>query len=208
MQDDFRVSSQADAEPRPALGRLRALDRGGRPAVELRRVDRPVRGRLRQRGHRRASRSAATCRPTRRATSARGFGFAYDVDGRRHDDRPRRLRRLLELHAGRHVVVEGAEPAVPAVDGARRPTHVRDQPAALGRPAAAPGGRPDPAGGRAARGRSSTSTSATRYAHQLERQRPAAARHELHGRARLRRARGAARCCSRATRTRRRRSWA
>jgi hypothetical protein len=39
---------------------------------------------------------------------------------------PRRLRRLLELHARWHVVVEGAEPAVPAVDGADhvgRPDH-------------------------------------------------------------------------------------
>ena len=39
---------------------------------------------------------------------------------------PRRLRRVLELHARRHLVVQGAEPAVPAVDGAhdqRRPDH-------------------------------------------------------------------------------------
>ena len=46
VQDDFRVTQPADAEPRPALGRVRAVDREGRPAVELRRGDRPVRRRL------------------------------------------------------------------------------------------------------------------------------------------------------------------
>ena len=38
----------------------------------------------------------------------------------RQDRRPRRLRHLLELHPRRHLVVEGAEPAVPAVDVAQR----------------------------------------------------------------------------------------
>ena len=66
---------------------------------------------------------------------------------RRPHDHPRRLRRLLELLARRHVVVEGAEPAVPAVDGAD--DHARpDHPARAGRPAAAAGSRPEPSVGR------------------------------------------------------------
>ena len=40
VQDDFRVSQQADAEPRPALRRLPAVGRDRRPPVELRRDDR------------------------------------------------------------------------------------------------------------------------------------------------------------------------
>ena len=40
VQDDFRVELQAHPQPRPALGPLRPLDRGGRPAVELRSRDR------------------------------------------------------------------------------------------------------------------------------------------------------------------------
>ena len=53
------------------------------------------------------------------------LGFAYDLDGERQDDRPRRLRAVLELHARRHLLVEGAEPAVPAGAGARRRTSGR-----------------------------------------------------------------------------------
>ena len=76
--------------------------------------------------------------------------------------RPRRLRHLLELHARRHLVVQGAEPAVPAVHRAERRirpptastccsgTACRRRPASI-RPARRP----------ARRGRSSTSTSAT-----------------------------------------------
>ena len=103
---------------------------------------------------------------------------------RRADDHPRRLRHVLELHAGRHVFVEGAEPAVPAVDGADH--DVRHEPAAVGRAAAASGRRPEPGAGR---------IDAVDLRHQLPRrlfaelelQRPAAVRHELHGRSRLRR---------------------
>ena len=80
----------------------------------------------------------------------------------RQDRRPRRLRHLLELHARRHLVVEGAEPAVPAVHGADADADgLRHQPAAEGRPAGASGRRSEPSGRRARRGRSSTSTSAT-----------------------------------------------
>ena len=85
----------------------------------------------------------------------------------RQDARPRRLRGVLELHARRHLVVQGAEPAVPAVHGADDlADRLRHQPAAEGRPAAASGRRPEPAAVRHARARSSTSTSATRYARQ------------------------------------------
>ena len=75
------------------------------------------------------------------------FGFAYDLDRQRQDAGPRRLRRVLELHARRHVVVEGAEPAVPAVDGADAdPDRLRRQPAPPGRPAGASRRRSEPAG--------------------------------------------------------------
>ena len=112
-------------------------------------------------------------------------------DRQRQDDRPRRLRRVLELHARRHLVVEGAEPAVPPVD--RRRDHDASAPTLLleGRPAAASRRRsrpPRPAG--STRSASSTSTSATRYAQQLEPQHAAAARHQLHARGRLRRLAG------------------
>ena len=41
-------------------------------------------------------------------------------DRQRQDARPRRLRRVLELLARRHFILQGAEPAVPAVDVAQR----------------------------------------------------------------------------------------
>ena len=53
VQDDFRVDLQAHPQPRPALGRVRSLGRGGRSAVELRPFHGPVRGRLRRRRDRR-----------------------------------------------------------------------------------------------------------------------------------------------------------
>ena len=46
------------------------------------------------------------------------LGFAYDLTGDGSTRRPRRLRRVLELHARRHVLVEGAKPAVPPGAGA------------------------------------------------------------------------------------------
>ena len=62
--------------------------------------------------------------------------------------RPRRRRDVLELHAGRHVVVQGPEPAVPPVDGAHRGAEhqllERSQDARLRRPAAPAGRRPTP----------------------------------------------------------------
>ena len=78
-------------------------------------------------------------------------------------DPPRRRGQVLELHPGRHVVVQGAEPAVPAVDGAHGLTeHERTRRASRSRTAC----RPRRASTRTARpreppGRSSTSTSAT-----------------------------------------------
>ena len=160
------VEQQADPEPGPALGRVRALGRDRRPAVELRRDDR----------------HSSWWPPTTPTldgvkvgrylqTYSKGdlgprFGFAYDVIGTGTHDRPRRRRGVLELHAGRHVVVQGPEPAVPPVDGAHRGAEhellERPQDARLGRPAAAAGRRPDAAARRRApRARSSTSTSAT-----------------------------------------------
>ena len=54
------------------------------------------------------------------ATSVRASALPTTSTATASTHRARRLRRLLELHARRHVVVEGAEPAVPAVDGAER----------------------------------------------------------------------------------------
>ena len=55
----------------------------------------------------------------------------------RQEPRPRRLRRVLELLARRHLVLQGAEPAVPAVHVAEPDAdRLRQQPAALDRPAA------------------------------------------------------------------------
>ena len=110
---------QADAQSRPALGRLSALGRNRGPAVELRRDDRQVRRRVRQRDDRRRRRSAAICRPTRRRHRSAARLRVRRLR-RRQDAGPRRLRHVLELLARRHVLVEGAEPAVPAVDGAER----------------------------------------------------------------------------------------
>ena len=133
------------------------------------------------------------------------FGFAYDVRGDGTDDRPRRLRRVLELHARRHLVVEGAEPAVPAVDGAdrRRP---RTAPTCCSRTACRRLRASTRTGRRRARrGRSSTSTSATptRGNWNINVQRALGTNYMA--RSRLRRLAAAGRCCSRATRTRRRR---
>ncbi len=41
------------------------------------------------------------------------LGFAYDINGSGKTVRPWRLRDVLELHPRRHLVVQGAEPAVP-----------------------------------------------------------------------------------------------
>ena len=122
----------------------------------------------------------------------------------RQDARSRRLRRLLELHAGRHLVVQGAEPALPAVDGTDDlADRLRHQPAAQGRPAAASGRRPEPAARRAPRVRSSTSTSATPTRGSGTSTSSAASAPTTWWRSPTS-ARRAGRCCSRATRTRRR----
>ena len=81
VQDDFRANQQADAESRRALGRVSALDRDRGPAVELRRHDRAVRRRLRQRDDRGRQGRTSPADVLEEATSVRGFGFAYDVTG-------------------------------------------------------------------------------------------------------------------------------
>ena len=87
------------------------------------------------------------------------FGFAYDLSGDGKTVVRGGVGDLLELHARRHLVLEGAEPAVPAVDVAQH--HLRPHPEACRtacrrRPAWTRTVRPP-----ATRARSSTSTSAT-----------------------------------------------
>ena len=162
VQDDFRATNRLTLNLGPALGRLPALDRGRQSPVELRRDDRQVRRRLGRRGDcRRQGRPLppdlleARLRPALR--------LRLRPHRQRPDGRARRLRDLLELHARRHVVVEGAEPAVPPVDRAQRDAvGLRRQPAAQGRSAAASRDRSRRGRRPGRRGRSSTSTSATR----------------------------------------------
>ena len=109
---------QADPEPGRALRGLRAVGRGRRPAVELRRVDRASSWWRRTTPSSTASTSAATCRPTRRATSARGSASPTTSSARAARSSAAASGMFWNFTPGRHVVVEGAEPAVPAVDGA------------------------------------------------------------------------------------------
>ena len=163
VQDDFRVDQPADGQPRPALGRLSAVDRGRQPAVELRRDDRQVRRRVRRRGDRRRQgrplpadllegrlRSAlrlrlrprpATARPSCAAASACS-GTSRPAARRRRRRRTRRSSRRRRSTPtptayGVNLLLKDGLPPPPGVD-------------------------PDTAGRRARRGRSSTSTSATR----------------------------------------------
>ena len=108
----------------------------------------------------------------------------------RQEPGARRLRVVLELLARRHLVFEGPEPAVPAVDVADPDAdRVRQQPAALDRPAGASGRRPEPPRRR---------RDPLDLRHQLprrlraavERQLPAQPGPQLHGRSRLRRLAG------------------
>ena len=136
---------QAHPQPRPALGPLRALDRGGRSTIELRPRDRPVRGRLGSGGDRRGR-----GRPLLADLVEEGLRAPVRVRLRRRrrrpDDRPGRLRRLLELRPRGHVVLEGAESSVPPLGD--RDHELRDPADALRRPAPAAGGRPGPGPGR------------------------------------------------------------
>ena len=180
VQDDFRATSKLTRQSRPAVGRLSAVDRGRRPPVELRRDDRQVRRRVRRRDDRgRQSRPLPADLFEARPRSA--LRLRLRPDRQRQDPGPRRLRHVLELLARRHVLVEGAEPAVPAVDVANADAdRLRRQPAAQGRPAAASRSRPDAA----RRGRD-----AIDLRHQLprrlraavEHQRPARLGTQLHG---------------------------
>ena len=99
---------------------------------------------------------------------------------RRQDDRPRRLRPVLELHARRHLLVEGAEPAVPA--GAGDDDQLRDEHPAVERARGASG---SPSRGAARRGDAVgvPNRRPRRARAQLQRQRAASVRHQLHGEA-------------------------
>jgi hypothetical protein len=105
-----------DGQRRPALRPLRAVGREGRQAGELRSDDGQVRGRVRRCGDRRGESRpvSADLREDRLRSAPR---VRLRPRRRRPHDRPRRLRDVLELHARRHLLVEGAEPAVPAGAG-------------------------------------------------------------------------------------------
>ncbi len=118
VQDDFRVELEADPQPRPALGPLRPVGRGRRPAVELRSGDGHVRrrfGRCRDRRGPGGSVPADLVEEGLRAPAR----LRVRRERQRPDDRPWRLRRLLELGRRRDLVVQGAEPALPAAVRAR-----------------------------------------------------------------------------------------
>ena len=72
-------------------------------------------------------RRAGVCRPTRRATSARGSGFAYDLGGDGKTIVRGGFGVFWNFTPGRHVVVEGAEPAVPPGAGAHADAGVVDR---------------------------------------------------------------------------------
>ena len=206
MQDDYRVTQPPDHESRAAGGTcIRSVDRERQSAVELRRVDRNVRGRLRQRGDQRRRGWTLPADLLQRRPRA-AVRLRLRSDRRWQDDDSWRLWRLLELHARRHVVVEGAEPALPAVARRSTPTRPRTAATCCSRTAC----HSLPASIRTVRrrqprARSSTSTSAT----------PTRGSGTSTSSARSSRTtcwkwptsdRRAGRCCSRATRTRRRRS--
>ena len=127
----------------------------------------------------------------------------------RQDAGARRLRHLLELHARRHLVVEGAEPAVPAVDVAdadadrvRRATCCSRTACRRRRASIRTG--PPPGSTRSIFDINFRDAYARQWNLNVQR----ALRPQLHGRGRLRRLAGPADARSRAIRTRRRRSSA
>ena len=177
FQDDIRVTNRLTVNAGLRWDMYVPWVGEGQQAVQLRRLDRPIRRRGGQRDdqRRRGGPLSADLLEDRLRTAV---GFRLRRHRHRQDGRPRRLRALLELHARRHVVVEGAESAVPpgagdhhelrhqhrAVERARgapwRESHGRTRRV---HPIGVPGGLP-----RRARA-------------QLQRQRAAAARHQLHG---------------------------
>ena len=159
MQDDIRADEPPDGQRRPAVGHVRALGREGQQAVQLRRVDRPVRRRIRQRDdQRRPGRPlSADLFEDRLRAAAR---LRIRRDRQRQNDRARRLRAVLELHARRHLVVEGAEPAVPP--GAGDDTNFGTNIVLSNGLAAPPGVNLTAAPGGSTRSAFLTSTSATR----------------------------------------------
>ena len=136
---------QAHAEHGPALGRLRALDRGGRPPVELRRR-RPASS-----SSRRTTRSSNGVEVGRylqtysKGDLAPRLGFAYDVRGN--------ARTIIR---GGFGVFWNFTPGGTSSSKAQNPPFLqstalttdgrRDHAARAGRPAAASGRRPEPAG--------------------------------------------------------------
>ena len=197
---------QADAQPRPALGRVPALGRGRRPPVELRRDDR----------------ASSSWPPTTRRidgvkvgrylqTYSKGdfgprLGFAYDLTG----DGKTVVRGGFGMFwnftpGGTSSSKAQNPPFLQSTALTPTPTRLRHQPAAQGRPAGASGRRSDAAGGR---------HDAVDFRHQLPRrlrrqvepQRAAGARHATTWWRSPTSARRAGRCWSRGTRTRRRRS--
>ena len=84
----------------------------GQQAVQLRRLDRAVRGRRRQRDDQR--RPGGPLSPDLLEDRFRSAsGLRLRRHRQRQDGGPWRIRAVLELHTWRHLVVESAEPAVP-----------------------------------------------------------------------------------------------
>ncbi len=178
LQDDIRVTNRLTRQRRPALGHVRAVGREGQQAVQLRRLDRAIRRRLRQRDDQRRPGGplSADLLEDRFRTAAR---LRLRRHRQRQDGRPRRLRPVLELHARRHLVVEGAEPAVPPGAGDDHELRHQHHPVA----GAGRASRRQPhRGARRVDAIGVPRGFPRRPRAQLQRQRAAAGRHQLHDR--------------------------